>query len=240
VAGLSIELEDGQATCREPGSASAKSFYLGFHMTKHLMGVISLFVVVTLPGSAAAGPVSRFGFLTGATSTSRSFTDTDWNIDTGRAWGWVLGGYVQWAIPLARVSLTTDFMLLEKGYSREIDPINGGLETAYFDNQYLSLPFLITYDLQPGFLTPYVFGGPSVEILKDDPGQNGRTNLAVQVGAGIRWHSLAFDARYAHDLTEATGESPTGPRGVKNRGVTLAIRVGIDATRESSEAERGK
>jgi hypothetical protein len=192
-------------------------------MTRLMTFAISLLVVVALPGSAAAGPVSHFGFLTGATSTSRSFTDTDWNIDTDHAWGWVLGGYVQWAIPLERVSLTTDVMLLEKGYSRAVVP--SGVDAAYFDNQFLSLPFLLTYDLRPGVLTPYIFGGPSVEILLDDPGQNGRTNLAGQVGAGVRWHSLAFDARYAHDLTEATGESPAGPLGVKNSGVTLAVRV---------------
>ena len=63
----------------------------------------------------------------------------------------------------------------------------------------------------------------------------GRSNLGLHVGGGIRLGNFEVDARYTHDLTDATGTSPAGPRTVTNYGLLLTLGVGIEgATRATS------
>jgi hypothetical protein len=151
------------------------------------------------------------------------------NLNTGPVWGWAVGGYVDWSLPGDRLCLATEMMYIEKGYSREVVSLHGTLETTESRNQYLSLPFLVTYDLLDGRFTPYVFGGPSAEVLMSEGGTYGQGlwNLGVHLGAGVRWRGLEMHLRYIRDLTEATGGSPSGLRGVENHGIVLAVGVGI-------------
>ena len=186
-------------------------------------------VLLALPGRGAAGPVQRFGIVTGATLTNRSFAGaTVRDLDTEEVWGWLLGGRVQWFTPIDRLFLTTEVLLLEKGYARQI-----GSETFLDDDQYVSLPFLATYDLMRHPTNFHIFGGPSIEILKGDPAGLGRSNLGLHIGGGVRLGNFEIDARYAHDLTDATGSSPSGPRTVTNRGVFITFGLGIDPTRRA-------
>jgi hypothetical protein len=124
--------------------------------------------------------------------------------------------------------LTTEFLLLEKGYSRQI-----GNETFPGDDQYVSLPFLATYDLMRHPTNLHIFAGPSIEILKGDPAEFGRSNLGLHIGGGVRLGNLEVDARYARDLTDATGSSPSGPRTVTNHGVFITFGLGVDVTRRA-------
>jgi hypothetical protein len=192
-------------------------------------GVIAAFVLLgVVQGSVAAGPIERFGFLCGSTSTNRELAqEMRAFFDTHPARGWLLGGYVQWSTPVRPLSVTNEVLYLEKGYSRHVGTYDEGT-----DDEYLSLPLLATYEPVHGPWTPYVFGGPSLEILTADPGDRGRANMGLHVGGGIRWRNFELDARYIHDLTAATGGDRAGYGEVKNRGFAVAFGVGIDVPHE--------
>jgi len=190
-----------------------------------------LFVALLLVAShqpAPAEPLRRIGVLTGFASNWRSFTRaSSQNQDYGASSEWLLGASTQWTMPVERLSLTTEFMILKKGFTRD-DPFGGTLE---YDDRYLSVPILATYELVSSPMVPYLLAGPSLEIRIKTPEDMDQTNLAMQIGGGVRWRHFALGGRYTQDVTNAVGASRSGPQEVKNRAFLLTFGMHADLSR---------
>jgi hypothetical protein len=187
---------------------------------------LAALILIVWPDLATANPVKDFGFLIGASSANRSFINNEstQTLQTDRVWGWAMGAHVGWFLPLHRLSLATEMIYMEKGYSREI----AGRDEMSRD-QYLSLPVLAVYQFSDKSFAPYAFGGPSAEALMSATDRYGRSlwNLGAHFGGGIRCGRFVdLQGRFSFDITEATGSSPSGLRGVKNEGFMLTVGIG--------------
>ena len=196
--------------------------------------IVLLAVAVGVTFSAVAEARGfRAGVSVGGSTATQSydFSSGDVEFDRENLVRPAIGGYGE--LSFARISLGLDAMYVQKGLKDEIlvtgtGPEVLGTRTIEGVMRYLSVPATVSFDFQVQSVSPYVFVGPSLEILlsydKDSLFSEVFENmdtvvLGLHVGAGVRWRRLGASIRYFTDLSN----SYTPPAGfalesVKNHG----------------------
>ena len=210
-----------------------------FYLSGALLGV-ALAVSLTT-GAEAGGPVSAGVSLGGSTMT-QTYTfinDSDLLDDNLSVLRGALGAYIELSLS-TRFSAEIEIIYLSKGVGIESIATNPdspdalGTVTTEYEIRYLSIPATAGFALLSGPVTPYLFLGPSAEILLSHDDFSGvfenmdSLTLGLQVGAGVLWKRWGANIRYSTDLTNPYNPPPGALlESVKNHGwvglVTFAV-----------------
>lgn len=153
-----------------------KLFKLGSFVT-----VIALFFSLSIPQSALAQSPVDFGIRGGVNSAN--FSDVDGDPDSRT--GLIIGGYLNFGLPLLPFSLQPEATYSQKG-------AEFGSTTIKLD--YIEVPILAKFSFAPGPASPHIYAGPYVGFVlnseAEDSGvsievDNAQTDFGGIIGAGL-------------------------------------------------------
>jgi hypothetical protein len=204
--------------------------------------VILLCAIIFAPSESQAQLIKGFGLKAGVVSATQTWSYwTNSELPTDAHWGFDSGLFVE-ALDLPLFSLVVELHYVQKGFSTTFTvttpayPEGTGKEMTLQPRvDYLSLPVLAKFCFDAGAFTPYIFGGPRLDILitHTDDGfalvfdKFKKVDAGFSLGAGAEV-PIAFGAnlltefRYSPTVTEAFSN---GSLKVKNHSIELLVGV---------------
>jgi len=191
-------------------------------MMKMLLLVLGISCLT--PASLFTQSIRSYGFKLGTVAADQSFSYHDLSfpisLETEKRWGIDAGMYVEF-LTTAPASILGEVHYIQKGYGVTVgvttaeSPDIAGYKTIYRRIDYLSIPVFLKFRYEAGTFTPYVIGGPRVDLFLgefeeeyDSPIDYKSADFGVSVGLGTE---IAFGSaptgllefRYSPDITNA-------------------------------------